>query len=255
LCPEDNSAVYACNDDAGGCSGYTSYMEFAVTAGVCYLLRVGGWSGAVGVGNLTVQFSPPPYPVVDVDPAAIDFGNVAVDSTADVILSIHNAGGAVLFVTEISVPEPLSVFPIALAISPGVTRTVTVTFAPQSWETFSEELTIVSDDPSGPSVVPVFGGADAVDDLPMAEEYYIARSYPNPFNPATTIRFAIPKAKFVRVAVFNSLGQEVAVLNDRLLDAGRHDFLFSGTDLPSGLYFARITSAGFNQTLKTVLLK
>ncbi|NIT54741.1 MAG: hypothetical protein GWN00_00395, partial [Aliifodinibius sp.] len=52
--------------------------------------------------------------------------------------------------------------------------------------------------------------------------YHIAQNYPNPFNPITHIRYSLPKATDVKIKVYNTVGQEVAVLLDERKPAGTH---------------------------------
>ena len=61
-------------------------------------------------------------------------------------------------------------------------------------------------------------------------------NYPNPFNPETTIRYALPQTGNVRLAVYDLLGHEVAVLVDEPKPAGHHAARFDAGDLPSGAY-------------------
>ena len=50
-----NKVQVACNGDYGNCSNYTSYIEFPVSAGENYLIRLGGWeSGDAGNGILLI---------------------------------------------------------------------------------------------------------------------------------------------------------------------------------------------------------
>lgn len=80
-------------------------------------------------------------------------------------------------------------------------------------------------------------------------------NYPNPFNPTTTLAFALPAPQAVRLSVFDLLGREVAVLVDALQPAGEHTVRFEATDLPSGLYFYRLETPTQTQTRQMVLLK
>jgi hypothetical protein len=79
--------------------------------------------------------------------------------------------------------------------------------------------------------------------------------YPNPFNPTTTIAYDLPRAGHISLRVFDLLGREVAVLKDGLVQAGSHRGRFDGTNLASGIYFARLDAGVFTQTKKLVLLK
>jgi hypothetical protein len=80
-------------------------------------------------------------------------------------------------------------------------------------------------------------------------------NFPNPFNPATTITYQIPKDDFVKIEVFNTLGQQVQVLVNRFEKAGSHNAVFNGEDFPSGVYFYRITTSDFTKTQKMILTK
>ena len=86
-------------------------------------------------------------------------------------------------------------------------------------------------------------------------KYELGQNYPNPFNPQTTITYAIPRSGKVRLSVFNSLGQEMAVLVDQTLQAGRYTASFNATSLPGGVYFYRIEAEKFNSVRKMILLK
>jgi len=89
----------------------------------------------------------------------------------------------------------------------------------------------------------------------LPQEATLEQNYPNPFNPTTTIKYTIPRAGFVRLSVFNLLGQILAVVSEGNQGAGTHDVEFKSGDIPSGIYFYRIEAGGFVQTRKMVIAK
>ena len=97
------------------------------------------------------------------------------------------------------------------------------------------------------------GMATSSADLPS--DYALGQNYPNPFNPVTTIRYALPAGGQVRIAVFNTLGQEVAVPIDGPEEAGYHEVIFDATPLPSGVYLFRINAGSFTDVRKMLLVR
>jgi len=85
--------------------------------------------------------------------------------------------------------------------------------------------------------------------------YGISQNYPNPFNPSTFINYQIPLKGRVSLKVFDLLGKEVETLVDEEKEPGIYRVVFNASKLASGMYFARITSGEFIQTIKMNLLK
>lgn len=83
----------------------------------------------------------------------------------------------------------------------------------------------------------------------------LEQNFPNPFNPATSIKYTIPHSGRVRLSVFNLLGQEVALIFDGVLSEGTHETEFSKAELPTGIYFYRIQGSDFFETKKMVISK
>ena len=92
-------------------------------------------------------------------------------------------------------------------------------------------------------------------DIISPVDFELSQNYPNPFNPSTTIKFAIPEATMVTLAVFNALGEEVALLVDGFMESGIHQVNFEAVGLNSGMYFYRIQAGDFTQVKKMTLLK
>ena len=85
--------------------------------------------------------------------------------------------------------------------------------------------------------------------------YALEQNYPNPFNPSTTIKYSIPEEGFVKLAVYNMLGEEVAILVNAQQKAGRYEYNFDASGLASGVYVYRIESSNFVSAKKLMLMK
>lgn len=92
-------------------------------------------------------------------------------------------------------------------------------------------------------------------EIVIPEEYAVLGNYPNPFNPVTTIRFALPDAGKVSLSIYSVNGSLVATLVDGQRTAGVHDVTFDASDLASGIYFYRLTVGQFVDVGKMILMK
>jgi hypothetical protein len=86
-------------------------------------------------------------------------------------------------------------------------------------------------------------------------QFVLHPPHPNPFNPETVFSFELRTASLVKFEVYNVSGRQIADLIDGQRDAGRHEVLFDGTNLPSGVYIYRMTAGVNSATGKMVLLK
>ncbi len=80
-------------------------------------------------------------------------------------------------------------------------------------------------------------------------------NHPNPFNPATTLRFQLAREARVRLSVHDVAGRELALLLDEDMGPGEHSRQWRPADLPSGVYFARLRAEGATLTRKLVLIR
>ena len=94
---------------------------------------------------------------------------------------------------------------------------------------------------------------DADDSMPVS--FALNNAFPNPFNPTTSISFALPSAEQVSLTVFNIAGQEVASLANGLMVAGNHSLTFDAAQLGSGVYLYTLQAGSFSETKKMVLVK
>ena len=89
----------------------------------------------------------------------------------------------------------------------------------------------------------------------LPTETALLGNYPNPFNPETTIRYALPQAGKVHLAIYNLLGHEVAVLVDESKSAGNYTTRFDAGDLPSGAYLYRLQTQDKIMAKTMILVK
>jgi len=125
-----------------------------------------------------------------------------------------------------------------------------------------------------PNLAPVIGGSDvvreggnALGDLGetlvqsnLPTEFALEGNFPNPFNPTTTVGFALPEASAVRLVVYDMMGREVTTLIDTNLGAGRYQARWEGKNdfgntVASGVYILRMTAGDFSQVHQMVMMK
>lgn len=96
-----------------------------------------------------------------------------------------------------------------------------------------------------------------VEEVPgnVPESYQLKQNFPNPFNPTTTIEFSLNKPGFVTLSVFDVLGREVKTLVSEHKEAGVYRVTFGADDLPSGAYYYKLSSGGFSETKRMLLVK
>jgi hypothetical protein len=84
---------------------------------------------------------------------------------------------------------------------------------------------------------------------------HLSKNYPNPFNPSTKIEFRTDKLGIIKLAVYNLLGQEIAVLVNEKKEAGSYEVRWDASQFPSGTYFYRLQAGQFQDTKKMILMK
>lgn len=94
----------------------------------------------------------------------------------------------------------------------------------------------------------------------VSASYELFQNYPNPFNPSTTIRFSLPVASQVELAIFNLVGQKVATLMNTQKSAGAYSVVWdskmdNGRQATSGVYIYRLKTESFVTSKKLMLLK
>ena len=85
--------------------------------------------------------------------------------------------------------------------------------------------------------------------------YSLFQNYPNPFNPSTNIRYSLPKNSLVKLIIFDALGKEVETLVNEKQSTGTYEATFNGSQLPSGVYFAKLEAGTYNNIINMLMIK
>ena len=87
------------------------------------------------------------------------------------------------------------------------------------------------------------------------ENFALFQNYPNPFNPSTKISYQISNSGFVSLKVYDIIGNELVTLVNQEKQAGKYEIGFNADGFPSGIYFCCLQVAGYERTIKMLLLK
>jgi len=87
------------------------------------------------------------------------------------------------------------------------------------------------------------------------KDYQLFQNYPNPFNPVTHISFSLSKSAFVRLVIYNAVGQKIFTLLNKTMTPGLHQVEFNAQNISSGIYFYHIQAEEFIAIKKMIVLK
>lgn len=153
----------------------------------------------------------------------------------------------------------LSENPVQVTIPAGDSVNISlVIISPVDSGHYSADIILESNDPDSSIarlqvVLDVITGVDEENYLPKV--YSLHNNFPNPFNPATTISYDLPRQGIVSLKVYNIVGEEIATLVNAEQSAGRYKIDWNASELASGVYFYRIQAAEFVDVKKMILMK
>ncbi|MCK9408776.1 MAG: glycerophosphodiester phosphodiesterase family protein [Bacteriovoracaceae bacterium] len=108
-------------------------------------------------------------------------------------------------------------------------------------------------------LVPMRDSLKALDVVNITEGalngYSLVQNYPNPFNPSTTISYILPRNNFTTLKIYDMLGNEIALLIQQEQSAGSYSVSWNATNVSSGVYYYRLSSGGFSETKRMLLLQ
>jgi len=200
---------------------------------------------------------------------ALNFNAVNLNVLTSQDLVLRNLGTAPLTGT-ISVPSVVDLLFNGVPVNDTYNYTIpaygtgifTISLLLTSPTTLDELIVITSNDPShATQQIALHIDTTANDDdnnIPAVTK--LEGNYPNPFNPSTTIRFAVKEPGQITINVYNNKGQLVKTLLNENKKAGNHSVIWNGTDnngksVSSGIYLYRMQTTGLSQTRKMMLMK
>jgi hypothetical protein len=100
----------------------------------------------------------------------------------------------------------------------------------------------------------------AVDQTTIPDEYSLSQNYPNPFNPSTRIQYSLPKTGLVQISIYTLMGQKIATLVNRNMNAGTYIITWNGMDdfgntVGAGVYIYQLRSDQYFKAKKMIFLK
>jgi hypothetical protein len=199
---------------------------------------------------------------IEVSCLSLDFDSVEVGHQGSLPLTIYGTGGLPVILHDIySVGSGFNTnwMPEDSIIGTCDSLEITVTFNPDS---AVEYQGIVFIENNVREIVVALHGIgtppNAIDPNPLTDipkSFALYAPYPNPFNLGTMLSFALPRNCPISLIIYDVNGRKVETVANGNYPAGMNRIGFDASELSSGVYFARLTSGGFSQTQKMVVLK
>ena len=135
-----------------------------------------------------------------------------------------------------------------------------LTSAELEWNVYADDGHVSVPAVNGPLTFSIDVSSLSIDDEVIPDVFALHQNFPNPFNPVTNIRFDVPEQSFVKMEIFNILGQRVKTLANQEMNAGFHSIQWNGTNdhgkpLSSGMYIYTINAGKFHAVKKLVFMK
>jgi len=206
--------------------------------------------------------NPVPFSAMSVSTDSLKFGNIRVDSSKTLHLTLRSIGTLPLNIDSIRFSS--NVFSTTTTdgyiIQPMDSTELNVKFSPVDSSTHNERMTLYTNVQNsstydihlkGKGILPTV--VNEVYNFPS--RFSLEQNYPNPFNPVTTFTFTLPKEEFVSLKIFDLLGKEIASVVGEKKNAGVYQVSFNAVNLQSGIYFYKLTAGEFFSVKKMVVLK
>ncbi|MFH1009787.1 MAG: T9SS type A sorting domain-containing protein [bacterium] len=194
------------------------------------------------------------------DPDIIDFGKITVLESRDTTVLLTSIGNTYVssILTSCTMGKAFAIIQEPADSIPAYGHTeVKLSFVSQNAGFFQDTL-VITHHVGTPIRVPLSAEVAGDEDnasVPVPSDYYLHHNYPNPFNPATTFEFGVPKTSHVNIRVHDILGRQVDILVDGMVQAGHHQVIWNCRRCTSGVYLVVMSGDGFNIVRKAMLLR
>ena len=209
-----------------------------------------------------------PFSIISVTPQSLNFGAAIRDSIQQRVFTITNTSVSYLEVDSLYTrTKYFQVAPVLAnrIIAKGDTVTMSVRFQPDSIRQYYDTLYILNNSQLPLARFPLSGQGSLTGVTQFTtttpKSFGLSQNFPNPFNPATIIRYSIPLESRVKLEIFNAIGQRVATLVDGERNAGNYEAEWKDA-VTSGIYFYRLEAVAnsdpnkrFLETKKMLMLK
>ncbi|MGA9117296.1 MAG: hypothetical protein WB626_11015 [Bacteroidota bacterium] len=189
---------------------------------------------------------------------------LAPGDSSDHPVTVSNTGDQELLwaILDTSALDWADAFPPGGLLEPGGVTQATIRLrsaALQPGATYAGTLMVATNDPAAPatpfSVSLRVESSSAASGCALPEAFSLAPNYPNPFNPATTLRVEAPRPMSVRLTVWDMLGRPVAEVFRGVIPPGSSLFRWEAGNAPGGAYFFRLESGGVSRTRMGLLIR
>jgi len=209
-----------------------------------------------------------PFSIINITPQTLNFGATMKDSVKQLVFTITNNSVSYLDVDALyTLTKDFQVVAVLAnrIIKKEDTVAVSIRFQPDSIRQYIDTLYIVNNSQFPLAKFPLsgLGVSTGVSQFTgtIPKSFDLFQNFPNPFNPATVIRYSIPSESRVKLEIFNTIGQRVATLVDGERNAGNYEAEWKSA-VTSGIYFYRLEAVAnddpnkrFLETKKMLLLR